>query len=312
MKTLCLKLFVAVAFGSFLTELSLWSQGPGTVIPLYEGVAPGSESWTQTEIIGVEKGVRDVRNVVIPTLEVFEPEPENAVGSAIIIMPGGGMMFISMENEGYPVAEWFVKKGFHAFILKYRLAKTPENESEYLTFSRNQIIDLMNPSGNQENVIAAHTPIAVEDGRQAIRMVRELAGSYGYDSERIVAVGFSAGGRIALGCALSPEPADRPNCAGFIYTGILEEGDDAVLEVPEGMPPSFIACATNDPLVYTMQYPLFSQLRKKGVRTELHLYDRGRHGFGMTPRNETCDHWTENFYWWLQARGMTGKSNHED
>jgi hypothetical protein len=90
------------------------------VIPLYNGPAPGSETWTWTEAIMNENSL--VYNVSKPTLTVFAPEAGKANGSAVVICPGGGFQFLAINKEGYDVAKWLAKKGVTCFVLKYRVA----------------------------------------------------------------------------------------------------------------------------------------------------------------------------------------------
>src|SRR5215213_8098610 len=93
------------------------------VIPLYAGVAPGSEGWTQKEVeyAAAWDQKKMIRNVVRPTLTAYFPGPTKANGTAVIIAPGGAFRFHSWENEGTAVAEWLVERGVTAFVLKYRL-----------------------------------------------------------------------------------------------------------------------------------------------------------------------------------------------
>src|SRR6188508_205905 len=93
------------------------------VIPLYDGPAPGSESWTWTEAENDNNlwKTRVVYNVSKPTLTVFQPEAGKANGTAVIIAPGGAFHALSIDSEGYDVAKWLAQKGVTCFVLKYRL-----------------------------------------------------------------------------------------------------------------------------------------------------------------------------------------------
>jgi len=71
-----------------------------TVVQLYDGVAPGSEDWTQKEVEYTQYGGKMVRNVVNPTLTVFLPDESKATGAAVIVAPGGGFCWLSWESEG--------------------------------------------------------------------------------------------------------------------------------------------------------------------------------------------------------------------
>src|SRR5215204_5586043 len=93
-----------------------------SVIPLYPGVAPGSENAKQkeTDFIASDKQPR-IRNVTQPTLTAYLPERGQANGTAIIVAPGGGFMHLAIDKEGHDVARWLQARGVAAFVLKYRL-----------------------------------------------------------------------------------------------------------------------------------------------------------------------------------------------
>ena len=96
------------------------------VIPLYEGQAPGSESWDWDEATYKNDlfNLNIVYNVSNPTLTAFLPDEGKANGTAIIVAPGGAFHILSIDNEGYAVAKWLNSKGIAAFVLKYRLVKS--------------------------------------------------------------------------------------------------------------------------------------------------------------------------------------------
>ena len=76
------------------------------VIPIWNGVAPGSEMWKQQEVEYMNGKQKMIRNVVIPTLTAYLPEKSKAVGTAVIVCPGGGFRFHSWDSEGVDVAKW--------------------------------------------------------------------------------------------------------------------------------------------------------------------------------------------------------------
>src|SRR5262249_47549221 len=90
------------------------------VIPLYPGVAPGSEGWKQQETESRNNAWQTpiVFNVTKPTLTVFRPDPARANGAAVVICPGGGFIALSIESEGFEVARWLAAKGVTCFVLK--------------------------------------------------------------------------------------------------------------------------------------------------------------------------------------------------
>src|SRR5688500_919105 len=102
-----------------LLLLAVNSRAQQKVIQLYDGPAPGSESWTWTEAENNKNGwqTRVVYNVSKPTLTVFQPPEGKANGTAVIIAPGGAFHALSIDSEGFDVAKWLVQKGVTCFVL---------------------------------------------------------------------------------------------------------------------------------------------------------------------------------------------------
>src|SRR5471032_1260904 len=93
-----------------------------TAIPLGTGGVkdqPAPESWFR------QWGEPMVRNVSDATLTPFLPEPAKANGTAVIVAPGGGFRWLSINNEGWKIAKALNAQGVAAFVLKYRLLPTP-------------------------------------------------------------------------------------------------------------------------------------------------------------------------------------------
>ncbi|HRI22434.1 MAG TPA: alpha/beta hydrolase, partial [Panacibacter sp.] len=159
------------------------------VIQLYNGAAPGSESWTWDEALSTKDIWQTdvVYNVSHPTLTVFEPTANTATGTAVIICPGGGFHGLSINSEGYDVAKWLVKKGVTCFVLKYRLAHCLTNDPA---------AEFMSKVGKPELETDMKTaiPFAVADGKAAIAYVRSHAAEFSVDKNKIGIIGFSAGG----------------------------------------------------------------------------------------------------------------------
>jgi hypothetical protein len=119
-----------VVLAVFVSFLCLHADAQEKVIRLYDGPAPGSEDWKQTEQEYFNKSwnVRVVFNVANPTLTVFQPEPGKANGTAVVICPGGGFVALSIDSEGFDVARWLASKGVTCFVLKYRLVECKTND----------------------------------------------------------------------------------------------------------------------------------------------------------------------------------------
>jgi acetyl esterase/lipase len=113
-------------------------------------------------------------------------------------------------------------------------------------------------------------------------------------------VGFSAGGMTASNVATG-DPSGRPDFVGIIY-GALHN------PVPPDAPPAFIATSADDPLLKDAAVPMFQAWRAAGRPAELHLFEKGGHGYGMNVQGLTSDHWFDEFVWWIRARGLAGKT----
>lgn len=89
------------------------------------------------EVPGGKTPTHMVRNVVIPTVTMFKPAATEGNGTAMIVAPGGGFSFLMVGYEGYDMARWLSEQGVTAFVLKYRVAHTAENDTEMLAFMQN-------------------------------------------------------------------------------------------------------------------------------------------------------------------------------
>lgn len=98
-----------------------------------------------------------------PELLVYLPDPARATGQAMLVVPGGSYEKVCITHEGYKTAEWLNEHGIAAMILKYRM-----------------------PNG--------HPGIPLEDGEQAMRVIRRNAAQWGVDPHNVGIIGFSAGG----------------------------------------------------------------------------------------------------------------------
>ncbi len=269
------------------------------VIDLWPGVAPGSEQWKQPEATLGSGPMQRIVNVTTPTLTAYLPDPAKATGTAVIIASGGGFLFLGSERD---VAEWLAARGIAAFDLKYRTAQLEgQNEAQ------------LNQSGGARfgAQLANHALIAedgkygIADGIQAIKVVREHAAAWGVSPDRIVFMGFSAGGMITEYAAVNPDVSARPNYAAPIYGAPFPD----VPPIPEGgLPPFFMEMAQDDNLAGPQIVAFYDALKAAGYKPEFHIYNHGGHGWSMRKQGTTSDHWLDEFYWWLEAQGLTKPS----
>ena len=123
----CQAAFVFLCLGLLRANAA---QAPASMISIWPGKPPGTESWTQQEewygdaMDGAVQGLH-VRNTTTPGLSVYAAPRQIANGTAVIVAPGGGFTSEAWEKEGTLLAEWLQTKGVTSFVLKYRL--TPQS-----------------------------------------------------------------------------------------------------------------------------------------------------------------------------------------
>jgi acetyl esterase/lipase len=152
---------------------------------------------------------------------------------------------------------------------------------------------------NNHALIAEDGKYGVADGIQAVKVVRAHATEWGIAPDRIVFTGFSAGGMITELASIQPEA--RPNYAAPIYGATFPE----VPPIPQGVPPFFMAMAQDDTLAGPYIVRFYEALKSAGYKPEFHIYKSGGHGWGMRKQGTTSDHWIDEFYFWLEAQGLT-------
>jgi len=253
------------------------------------------EQWEMMTLGGSSN--RNIRNVVNPTLTPFLPDPAKATGAAVIVAPGGGFMGLSIDSEGLEVARWLADRGIAAFVLKYRLKPTPREAASYMQ-------SLMQGMANMDPEVTFRdpTPEALEDALAAIKMVRERSAEWHVTHGKLGFVGFSAGAVTTLGVGLAADTAARPDFIAPIYPSMVAR------QVPADAPPMFLAIALDDPLFAKgRQLALIESWRTAKRPLEVHLYESGGHGFGMTGRFPGPALWIDEFYAWMKGRGILPK-----
>jgi predicted peptidase len=270
------------------------------VIQLYEGAAPGSESWNWNEAENDKNlwQTKVVYNVVKPTLNVFLPEAGTSNGTAVIICPGGAFFALSINSEGYDVAKWLVKKGVTCFVLKYRLAHTPGDDPT------TEVMRIMGKPEFEERTNKV-IPMAIADGKAAIAYVRGHASEYHILSNRIGIMGFSAGGTVTSAAAFNYTAQTRPDFVAPVYPFFPSAMYGTVAA---DAPPMFITAASDDQLnLAPHSIDLYSKWLAAKKPVELHMYASGGHGFGMKTQNLPSDNWIERFGDWLNIQGLLKK-----
>lgn len=265
------------------------------VIPLYAGTPPGSAeaSYPEKEYFSKIWNTQVVTNVTKPTLTIYRPPAGTSSGSAIVICPGGGFMALSITSEGTAVAKWLAARGMTAFVLKYRLAHTGEDATQEFTA-------LYADKQKFGEILDKTVPLSINDGLAAVKYVRSHADDWGISADKVGIIGFSAGGTVAAGTGLRYTAAERPAFVAPIYAAASMLKD----AIQADAPPMFLAAATDDQLGLTMDtIGLYDRWSGAHKSTELHMYAKGGHGFGMKKQGLPSDEWIDRFGDWLVWQG---------
>jgi len=286
------------------------------IIEVWNGKVPGSISnSTYKETVDSAYWIK-IRFITNPTIQVYPAPADKNSGTAVVVCPGGGYYGISFVGEGQEIAKWLNGLGISAIVLHYRLP---------------------------DDAIMKNKSIApLQDGQEAIRIVRRNAKEWGIDPHKIGIMGFSAGGHLASTVSTHFDekvynPIDstsaRPDFSLLIYpvismdTTITHLGSrenligknpspemvkhfSNALQVTDKTPPAFMIHSMDDgtvPVENSIEYAL--AMKKHHIPCELHLYERGGHGYGLSRSNNTESTWPEACRKWLVTRGYIGEPN---
>lgn len=265
-----------------------------TFIPLDVSKSEG-ENTEQWSFNGAEWWLR---NTNLPSVSVYPATNDSPTGAAVLVIPGGGFQFVSMSNEGWPIAQRLAAQGITAVVLKYRTAPTPRNDDDFFEFMGRLFSGRIDPESLREQRARA-VSVAKADAQLALAWIKENAAQYAIDSSRVGILGFSAGAMTAMAVVLDPDGGDPPAFLGAIY------GDLGSVAPPKDPMPLFVAIASDDPLLGHQSFGLIEDWHGAGGSTELHWYQGGGHGFGSFSKGTTSDRWFDQFIAWLIAEGFT-------
>jgi acetyl esterase/lipase len=285
-----------------VSSLVLWPDGiPGFIL---------NTSYVEKETI--TEGISSrFEKVTSPALYPSLPPKESATGTAVLICPGGGYSALAFNHEGHSIAKWLNDNGIAGIILKYRLP------SDLIMMDKS-----IGP---------------LQDAQEALRTIRRNAAKWNIDPNKIGVIGFSAGGHLAS--TLSTHYADkvyepkdtvsaRPDFSILIYPVITMDSSfthagsrknligekpsaelvkrfSNELQVNEKTPPAFLVHSADDktvPVKNSIVY--YEALVKYGIPSELHVFQKGGHGYGLAGGRETESSWPDLCLKWLKASGF--------
>lgn len=273
---------------------------------IYEGPIPNALPCNKEEVIGKNpNGKLFFANVTNPTITVFKPIQQDSNKTAVIVCPGGGYARVVVGHEGNEVAQAFNKIGVTVFVLKYRLPF--------------------------DSCMTNKEIVPLQDLQQTIKLVRDRAASFDINPNMLGVVGFSAGGHLASTAItkfavsyienasltnLRPDFAilgypvismDSTICHKGSRDNLLGKKAPAAklnlfsseLQVTDQTPPTFLVHASDDKTVPVENSIRFYQaLIKNKVNAEMHIYQNGGHGFGLT-NPARADGWFDRATAWM-------------
>ena len=282
-------------------------------LKLWPGEIPGSktdQSYIE-KITYVEGRITRCDKVVDPDLTVFLPPAENVNGTAVLICPGGGYGTLAFDHEGNAIAKWLNDNGITGIILKYRL-----------------------PS---DLIMKDKSTGPLQDVQEAMRIIRRNAAAWKIDPHKVGVIGFSAGGHLAS--TLSTHYAEkvydekdntssRPDFSLLIYPVIsfdpaithmgsrnnligpkpdekLVKHFSNELQITIDTPPAFLVHSADDKAVPVMNSIRYLEgLKKNNIPAELHIFQKGGHGYGLSTNGGTESSWPELCLKWLKQMGF--------
>lgn len=291
---------------SLLSTSSLFPQE--FTLPLWENNIPNQSNIRVIETSESTDIVR-IQQVDKPTIEVYLPSKKSQTGEAVVICPGGGYKILAIDFEGEDVAKWFNANGITAIVLKYRLPHT------------------------QNNIEGRLSPFL--DLQRAVRLIRYNSDKWNINPHKVGVIGFSAGGHLAstLGTHFednffTSDSIDaiscRPDFMILMYPVItfnepyLHKGSRSFLigdspnpnlinyysnelHVTEKTPPTFLVHAGDDgavPIENSLMF--YEELKKHNVKSEMHIFPEGGHGFGLAIGKGRLEEWKNLCVDWIR------------
>jgi acetyl esterase/lipase len=212
------------------------------------------------------------------------PEASKNTGAAILVCPGGGNQTRCVDFEGVLIAQWFKERGIAAFILRYRI---------------------------QPLYTALEARL---DTQRGVQFLRANAAKFKIDPDRIGVIGFSAGASNICAATFnalpgkpdSPDPVERVSSSPNFLIPIY-----GAAPVPEQttapLPPTFLFCTAEDTGAAGGMLTLYTNLRKKSVPAEIHIFEKGPHGVGFALGDPVLGEYPKLLFNWMRLKGfLTG------
>lgn len=293
-----------------LVAAALLAAGPACAhpdaVPLYDGPAPGSETWAEPRV-EIAQGERlSVYNTSQPVYRLHLPRPERASGAAVVMLPGGGLRVLSTGAALQDEVDALVTHGVAVMVVEYRTQQFTPQQLERMTappppraadapparFPRMEIVNgNANPAPN-DAVLTEVLRLATDDAQTALQILHDNAAAWHIDPARIGVMGTSAGGGVAFGALLdrAAPHEQQPDFLISIFGPSLQD-----VATWEGAPPLFMAVEAEHGAVTDGLIEAFRIWNDAYQPAELHIY--AVPNFSMTG-----DLWGPRLFDWMRER----------
>lgn len=270
---------------------------------LYEGKAPGGEGWEQPFTVR-KRGNEEARyNVVDPKVEVYLPDPAKRTGAAVVMLPGGGLRVLGIDDDTRTTIARFLDEGIAVILSEYRTRQLSAKEIETAEVPRPAgappmrfpKLDIRNANANpapDDAELGEVLRLAVMDGQQALRLTRARAAEWNIDPDRVGMIGTSAGGGVAFGAMMANAAGATPDFIISIFGPALQD-----VTVPADAPPLFLVTETPHGPVTDGLLALAQMWKDSEKPVELHMYDVPNFSMRVTL-------WGDRLFDWMRERGI--------
>ncbi|GEC71517.1 Acetyl esterase/lipase [Flavobacterium flevense] len=228
---------------------------------------------------------RVFHNISEPTYMLFPAAESNNKHLATIIFPGGGFTTNWVDKEGTDLALWLSQQGITCMVVKYR-TNTKDEKGKFKIPMETVYFEALK-----------------KDVNVSITTMMGLSDKLKFDKDKIGVLGFSAGGFIAEWLTFktaSEKTAWKPAFVGLIYAGDKIKSLESIKD-KSTLPPFFMAIARDDKK-WTLKraLPFLSAVVAEVDKSELHIYSKGDHGFGLAyNEGHSVALWKNSFYNWV-------------
>jgi acetyl esterase/lipase len=312
-------------------QIAIWPEAVPSSIPDAAPVLGPAVNHERVEVTGPHDLVAGrpwiaVEHVTRPTMTIYSPAGKNT-GAAVVVFPGGGYQMLAIDLEGTEVCDWLVPRGITCILLKYRVPGNPALYPKSGPYPESPMA--LEDAQRTMGLLRLHAAEYHIDPHK-IGVLGFSAGGH-----LVAAVSNHYDHRIYPRVDAADDQSCRPDFAIGLYPGHLSYGatvsdarqskDKSLTPPPNNAPAALRDLVLNPDLHVTRNTPptfllqneddnvdnvddalsYYIALKNAGVPTEMHLYPKGGHAFGLRRTKLPVTAWPQLVDTWLQSIGMT-------